>query len=156
MLWNCLSKWQDKLTTMHGIRTSFCKFYGIGKELFKNETGNKKNFRFYPVPPKMNDLEVVSLACCMEALSIDSEHLLWNKLKKDYASVFPNLMDRSRFSRRRKRLLPFILKVQDHDIIKAWKPKPDNDCRQCSGACCKDGKRKKFQSIQKILWNRTS
>ena len=99
---------------MHNIRTNFCKFYGICKELFKNETDNKKNFQFYPVRPKMNDLEVVSLACCMEALSIDSENLLWSKLKKDYASVFPNLIDRTRFNRRRKRLTPFILRVQDH------------------------------------------
>jgi hypothetical protein len=99
---------------MHNIRTNFCKFYGICKELFKNETDNKKNFQFYPVRPKMNDLEVVSLACCMEALSIDSENLLWSKLKKDYASVFPNLIDRTRFNRRRKRLTPFIIQVQDH------------------------------------------
>lgn len=99
---------------MHNIRTNFCKFYGICKELFKNETDHKKNFQFYPVRPKMNDLEVVSLACCMEALSIDSENLLWSKLKKDYASVFPNLIDRTRFNRRRKRLTPFIVQVQDH------------------------------------------
>jgi hypothetical protein len=99
---------------MHNIRTNFSKFYGICKELFKDTTAGKRNFQFYPVHPKMNDLEVVSLACCMEALSIDSENLLWSKLKKDYASVFPNLIDRSRFNRRRKRLLPYILQVQDH------------------------------------------
>ncbi len=99
---------------MHKIRTNFHKFYGIYKELFKKETGNKKNFQFYPVQPKMNDLEVVSLACCMEALRIDPELLLWSKLKKDYALAFPNLIDRSRFNRRRKRLTPFILQVQDH------------------------------------------
>lgn len=103
---------------MHNIRTNFCKFYGICKELFKDETVYKKNFQFYPVQPKMNDLEVVSLACCMEALSIDSENLLWSKLKKDYATCFPNLIDRSRFNRRRKRLLPYILKVQDHISVK--------------------------------------
>lgn len=99
---------------MHNIRTNFSKFYGICKELFQTETGIKKNFQFYPVQPKMNDLEIVSLACCMEALSIDSENLLWSKLKKDYASAFPNLIDRSRFNRRRKRLTPFILRVQDY------------------------------------------
>ena len=62
----------------------------------------------------MNDLEVISLACCMEALSIDSENLLWSKLKKDYATSFPNLIDRSRFNRRRKRLLPYIIEVQNN------------------------------------------
>jgi hypothetical protein len=99
---------------MHNIKTNFSKFYGICKELFQTETGIKNNFQFYPVQPKMNDLEIVSLACCMEALSIDSENLLWSKLKKDYASAFPNLIDRSRFNRRRKRLTPFILQVQDY------------------------------------------
>lgn len=99
---------------MHNIRTNFCKFYGICKELFKNEISGKRNFQFYPVQPKMNDLEVISLACCMEALSIDSENLLWSKLKKDYATSFPNLIDRSRFNRRRKRLLPYIIEVQNN------------------------------------------
>ena len=73
---------------MHNIKINFSKFYGICKELFKNETLNKKNFQFYPVQPEMNDLEVVSLAFCMEALSIDPENLLLSKLKKDYASGF--------------------------------------------------------------------
>ncbi len=99
---------------MHNIRTNFSKFYGICKELFEKEVDNKKNFQFYPVPPKMNDLEILALACCMEALSIDSENLLWSKLKTDYASLFANLIDRSRFNRRRRRLTPFILQVQEH------------------------------------------
>lgn len=98
---------------MHNIRTNFSKFYCICKELFEKEVDSRKNFQFYPVVPKMNDLEVVALSCCMEALSIDSENLLWSKLKTDYASLFPNLIDRSRFNRRRRRLTPFILQVQE-------------------------------------------
>jgi hypothetical protein len=98
---------------MHNIKTNFSKFYGICKALFENEIGNKKNFQFYPVQPKMNDLEVVSLACCMEALGIYSENLLWSKLNKDYASAFPNLIDRSRFNRRRKRLTAFIVQSRN-------------------------------------------
>ena len=124
---------------MHNIRTNFGKFYSICKELVKNETGNKKNFQFYPIQPKINDLKIVSLACCMEALSIDSELLLWSKLKKDYPSAFPNLIDRSRFNRIRKRLTPFILQVQNH-----ISSKPDNDCKQYPGSCIEDGTRKKF------------
>ena len=64
--------------------------------------------------PKLNDLEVVALSCCMEALSIDSENLLWSKLKTDYGSLFPNLIDRSRFNRRRRRLTSFILRLQEY------------------------------------------
>jgi hypothetical protein len=98
---------------MHNIRTNFSKFYGICKELFEKEVDTRKNFQFYPVPPKMNDLEVVALSCCMEALGIDSENLMWSKLKTDYPNLFPNLIDRSRFNRRRRRLSSLILHVQE-------------------------------------------
>lgn len=98
---------------MHNIRTNFNKFYGICKEFFQEEIDSKRNFQFYPVSPKMNDLKVVALSCCMEALGIDSENLLWSKLKTDYVSLFPDLIDRSRFNRRRKRLQPFIGKLQE-------------------------------------------
>jgi hypothetical protein len=99
---------------MHNIRTNFSKFYGICKELFEKEVDSRKNFQFYPRPPKMNDLEVVALSCCMEALSIDSENLLWSKLKTDYITLFADLIDRSRFNRRRRRLAPLILRVQEY------------------------------------------
>lgn len=97
---------------MHNIRTNFRKFYGICKEFFDQEVDVHKNFQFYPVKPKMNDLEVISLSCCMESLGIDSENLLWSKLQTDYASLFPNLIDRSRFNRRRKRLTEQVERLQ--------------------------------------------
>ncbi len=99
---------------MHNIRTNFRKFYEICKELFEQEIDSYRNLQFYPVKPKMNDLEIISLSCCMEALGIDSENLLWSKLRTDYGSLFPNLIDRSRFNRRRKRLTGSIMQVQEH------------------------------------------
>ena len=99
---------------MHNIRTNFRKFYSICKELFEKEVNSQYNFQFYPVAPKMNDLQIVALCCCMEALSIDSENLLWSKLKTDYADHFTNLIDRSRFNRRRKRLSDMIERIQYH------------------------------------------
>lgn len=98
--------------TMHNIKTNFRKFYSICKELFEFQVDNRNNFQFYPVAPKMNDLDVVALSCCMEALRIDSENLLWSKLRTDYRRLFPNLIDRSRFNRRRRRLTSYIEKVQ--------------------------------------------
>jgi hypothetical protein len=50
----------------------------------------------------------------MEALGIDSGNLLWNKLKTDYAEVFPNLIDQSRFNRRHKRMNEIVERVQNH------------------------------------------
>jgi len=99
---------------MHNIRTNFNKFYRICKELFDKEVNNLNNFQFYPVRPKMNDLKIVALSCCMEALGIDSENLLWSKLKTDYADSFSDLIDRTRFNRRRRRLSDQIERVQHH------------------------------------------
>jgi hypothetical protein len=62
----------------------------------------------------MNDLKIVALSCCMEALGIDSENLLWSKLKTDYADSFSDLIDRTRFNRRRRRLSAQIERVQHH------------------------------------------
>jgi hypothetical protein len=98
---------------MHNIKTNFGKFYRICKEFFDDETNDRGNFQFYPKVPAMADLEVISLACMMEALGIDSENLLWSKLKKDYPRLFPHLICRTRFNRRRRRLQAYIVKVQD-------------------------------------------
>lgn len=97
---------------MHNIHSNFKKFYLIAKDIFQNQVDKYQNFQFYAVKPKMNDLEIIALSCCMEALCIDSEHLLWSKLTKEYAGKFKNLIDRTRFNRRRKRLSGFIEQAQ--------------------------------------------
>jgi len=98
---------------MHNIKTNFGRIYRICKEFFEGEVDNKGNFQFYPKAASMADLEIVALACTMEALGIDSENLLWSKLKKDYPGLFVHLICRTRFNRRRKRLQPYIVKIQD-------------------------------------------
>ena len=98
---------------MHNIKTNFGRFYRICKEFFEDEADSKGNFQFYPKAPVMADLEVISLACVMEALGIDSENLLWSKIRKDYPGMFLHLICRTRFNRRRRRLQPYIIKVQD-------------------------------------------
>lgn len=62
----------------------------------------------------MGDLENISLSYCLEALSIYFEIIIWRKLKKDHASLFLNLIDRSRFNRRIKGLSNIITQVQEH------------------------------------------
>lgn len=98
---------------MHNIKTNFGRIYRICKEFFEGEVDTKGNFQFYPKPASMADLEIVALACTMEALGIDSENLLWCKLKKDYPGLFIRLICRTRFNRRRRRLQPYIVKIQD-------------------------------------------
>ena len=97
---------------MHNIKTNFGRFYRICKEFFESETDSSGNFQFYPRRPELSDIQVVALSCTMEALGIDSENLLWSKLKTDYASLFPHLICRTRFNRRRRRLQPHIEAVQ--------------------------------------------
>lgn len=103
-----------KLNSMHNLKSNFDKFYVICKKIFSDTVNRDLNFKTYPVKPKMNDLSILALSCCMEALGIDSENLLWSKLQTDYAQDFPNLIDRSRFNRRRRLLQPKIAKIQDH------------------------------------------
>lgn len=98
---------------MHNIKTNFGRFYRICKEFFEDDADKKGNLQFYPKAPAMADLEVIALACVMEALGIDSENLLWSKIKKDYPKMFLHLICRTRFNRRRRRLQPFIVKLQD-------------------------------------------
>lgn len=97
---------------MHNIKTNFKRFFGLCKNFLKEEVDNKGNVQFYPKTPAMTDLEVIALSCTMEALGIDSENLLWSKLKKDYPGLFPKLICRTRFNRRRRRLQSHIVKVQ--------------------------------------------
>lgn len=59
----------------------------------------------------MSDIEVVALSITAESLGIDSENLLFSKLKNDYSADFPNLIDRTNFNRRRRRLNGFIALV---------------------------------------------
>jgi hypothetical protein len=89
---------------MHNIKTNFDHFMKICKEYFKNDVDRHGNFKFYPKLPKMSDLEIIGLSVTMEALSIDSENLFFKKIETDYSKKFPNLIDRSRFNRRRKQL----------------------------------------------------
>ena len=97
---------------MHNIKTNFKRFFGLCKTFLKDEVDVHGNIQFYPKSPVMNDLEVIALSCTMEALGIDSENLLWSKIKKDYSDMFPHLICRTRFNRRRRRLQAHIVKVQ--------------------------------------------
>lgn len=102
-----------QLKAMHNLKSNFDKFYVICKKIFSDSVNRDFNFRTYPVKPKMNDISIIALSCCMESLGIDSENLLWSKLQTDYSKKFPNLIDRSRFNRRRRRLQPQIARIQD-------------------------------------------
>jgi hypothetical protein len=93
---------------MHNPKTNFDKFIGITKSFFSDRINGFDNFQSYPRNPKMSDCQIVALALTAESIGIDSENYFFGKLKPDYANDFPNLIDRSNFNRRRKRLYPII------------------------------------------------
>jgi hypothetical protein len=98
---------------MHNIKANFGRLYRICKEIFEGETDRKGNLQYYSRQPKMADLQIIALSCTMEALGIDSENLLWSKIKSDYPAWGCSLVCRTRFNRRRRRLQPYVMKVQE-------------------------------------------
>jgi len=93
---------------MHNLKSNFDKFFDITKSVFINSIDSFDNFFFYRNLPKMSDCQIIALAITGETLGIDSENYFWGKLKHDHINDFPNLIDRSNFNRRRKKLYPFI------------------------------------------------
>lgn len=96
---------------MHNLKTNFDKIYKIVKSSLSDKLNTQDNLQFYPRQPKMNDCSIITFSICAESLRIDSENYLWSKLKKDYSIDFPDLIDRSNFNKRRRRLKPFIHEV---------------------------------------------
>lgn len=98
---------------MHDLKVNFDKFYGMTKKYLSpyiNSGGNVQNYRN---PPKMPDDEIIALAVCQEALGIDSENWFHSKLKTDYREAFSDLPHITRYNHRRKRLAPWIQKLNE-------------------------------------------
>lgn len=96
---------------MHNIKTNFDKFFEIVKSSLQDKLNQDDNLQYYPNKPKMNDCSIIALSICAESIGIDSENYLWSKIKKDYKADFPELIDRSNFNKRRRRLHLFIHEV---------------------------------------------
>ena len=93
---------------MHDLNTNFRKFLELAKNILSEDLDNDGNFKAYRHLPKMPDIDIIALALCQEALSIDSENYFWSKLRKDYSKEFPNLIHLTRYNLRKKTLLPHI------------------------------------------------
>jgi Transposase DDE domain len=109
---------------MHNLKTNFDKIFHICKYVLDDELLEDGNFFKYKNSPKMTDIEIVTLSLTADSLSIDSENLLFSKLKTEYINDFPNLVDRSNYNRRRKKLMPFIAQVS-RNISALIDPKQD-------------------------------
>ena len=101
----CIINYQNT-SVMHDLHSNFNKIFNITKSVFKNRINEFDNFFDYRNRPKMSDCEIIALSITGESMGIDSESYFWGKLRSDHTVDFPNLIDRSNFNRRRKRLYP--------------------------------------------------
>lgn len=102
-----------KYLLMHDLKANFEKFYHITKEYLSQELNEFENVCYYANRPRFSDCKVIALGICCEALGIDSENYFWSKLTNDYENDFPDLMHRTNFNRRRKRLSEFIHRITE-------------------------------------------
>ena len=105
----------------HNLKTNFDKIIGIAKAMLGDVLLEDDNFFNYKNKPKMSDIEIVALALTAESLGIDSENLLFSKLRSEFLSDFPRLPDRSNYNRRRKRLQDYLVWISD-SIAKTISP----------------------------------
>ena len=101
----CSVKTIKHLQKMHNLTANFGKFLDVCNKFGKKFTDEKGNITGRGVVSKFSDLEVVALSLMAETLNIDSECLLFSKLKSEYKADFPNLISRRQYNDRRKYLL---------------------------------------------------
>jgi hypothetical protein len=133
---------------MHNLKVNFDKILNICK---LNSTGLVNEHGNVPRPgpiPRFSDLEVISLSMMAEALSIDSENLLFLKINSDYQGDFTNIISRRQYNDRRKSLFPLQKELQsrmarqidEFEDIFTVDSKPFPVCRYVRKNRCKIGK----------------
>lgn len=86
---------------MHNLYANFVKILEICKDFSKSIVNERGNLPRRGVVPRFSDLEVIALSLTAEHLSIDSENLLFDRLK-EYRAEMPNLISRRQYNDRRK------------------------------------------------------
>jgi len=109
---------------MHDLKSSYDKLYPIIQTAMKNYTNKRGNIKRSGSEPKLSDVSVITLSLTAECLSIDSENYLFKKLTSQYMDDFPDLIDRSRYNRRRRQLGDYIELVRK-SLVKQLLPYED-------------------------------
>jgi hypothetical protein len=102
-----------KLLDMHDLKLNFDKFHLITKKYLSDVLNDQGNVQSYRNRPKMSDCGIIALSVCQEALGLDSELWFHTKIKSDYSKHFPHLPHITRYNCRRKRLAPWIQKLNE-------------------------------------------
>ena len=90
------------IISMHNFIAKFREILDICKHFAGNHVNNYGNIPRRGVVPKFSDIEVVALSITAEALSIDSENYLFQRLNRESPGAIPNLITRRQFNQRRK------------------------------------------------------
>lgn len=98
-----------RMRAMHDLPSMYEKTVAHVRSVLGHRASAEGNFHRCVRRPKMTDLEVIALALTAESMGIDSENLLFSKLRSDYRDRFPGLIERTRFNRRRRALSGHIL-----------------------------------------------
>ena len=134
---------------MHNIKTNFDKILRKIKPFTQNLVNQAGNVPRPGVKPKFSDVEVIALAITAEALSIDSENLLFHKIKTEYKNDFPTIISRRQFNDRRKNLQQTMNQIRHNMAMRidsaenyfVVDSKPLPVCRIARARRCKMGKR---------------
>lgn len=103
---------------MHNLYANFVKILEICKDFSKDLVNERGNLPRRSVVPRFSDLEVISLSLTAEHMSIDSESLLFDRLK-DYSVEMPNLISRRQYNDRRKFTRELCEKIRKR-IAEKW------------------------------------
>lgn len=95
---------------MHNLIEKFNKTLPIIQNLLKNVVNEAGNVPRPGPKPKFSDIEVITLSLISDSLLIDSEHYLFKKLHHE--SIFPHLIERSVYNKRKRSLMIYINKVR--------------------------------------------
>ena len=83
---------------MHNLKSTFDRIKPIVKDSLANFIDSNENINKIGAKPKFSDVDLIALSLVAESLSINSENLLFAKLRSEYQEDFPLLIDRSPLS----------------------------------------------------------
>jgi len=89
---------------MHNFQANYNKILEVLRLNIPSDTYVTQNRK-----PKLSDIEIVAIGFTAQYMSIDSEHQLFRILKSIH---FENLIDRTVYNRRKRRLLPYIEEIR--------------------------------------------
>lgn len=99
---------------MRKIENIFEKMLPIVQKSLTEFTDSKGNIPKNGRKPKFSDVKVITLSLSAEFLSIDSENRLFHMIEKSKYFFDQDIIERSCFSRRRRKLYPYMNKVLEY------------------------------------------